>query len=230
MQPFNRINPILTQVSFPVFAKIKNDDAQLRRAYRKGVRLLVAVNSPLLFGLIAVAPILMPALLGPGWDDSVAVVRILSIVVLLRSANNINVGLILAKEKYRWPMYLNLVLLVLVPSTIFVAAGLSHSLVVVSWAIVVVQGCVSVGVYVMFVRRLLGGLGLAYLGDVGRPIIAGALMAGVLVWLQAEVDELQGWPGLLVLVPLGGVVYGAVSLVIQRQHMRELFAVARGYA
>ena len=221
MQPFSRINPILTQISFPVFAKIRNDDARLLRGYRKGVRLLMAINAPLLIGLIAVAPLLIPTLLGPGWEQSVYVTQILSIFVLLRSAGNINIGLILAKEKFSWPMYWNLLLVLLIPSTIYIAAELSQSLIVVCWTVVGVQLFLFVMAYVLFARRLLGGFAVAYVSDFGRPVLTAAVMGAAVVWLQGVIAFQSQWLALVVLIPVGALLYVVLSVMIQRQHSVE---------
>lgn len=227
MQPFSRINPILTQVSFPVFAKIKNDDSKLLRGYRKGLRMLMVINAPLLIGLIAIAPLLIPALLGPGWEESVLILQILCVFVLLRSANNINIGLILAKEKYRWPLYWNLFLVLIIPATIFVAAQLSRSLVVVSWAVVGVQVFLSLMAYVLFARRLLGGFALGYLSDFGRPVISAALMAFGVLWLQSAFTLSSHWLSLAVIVPAGALLYITLSFILQRMHVNELVWIAK---
>lgn len=227
MQPFTRINPVLTQVSFPVFAKVKDDDAKLLRGYRRGVRVLTAINAPLLIGLIAVAPILIPAFLGPGWEESIPVLQILCVFVLLRSVSNINIGLILAKGKYRWPLYWNLFLLMIIPVTVFVAARISQSLIVVSWAVVGVQIFLFLMAYVLFARRLLGGFAFGYLNDFGRPVVTAGLMAVSVTWLQLELALQSNWQGLVIMVPAGAVLYVALSFVLQRQHAAELITLAK---
>lgn len=228
MQPFNRINPILTQVSFPVFSKIKDDNDKLLRVYRKGLRLLMVINAPLLIGMIAVAPLLIPALLGQGWEKSIYVVQILSISVLFRSANNINIGLILAKEKYRWPLFWNLALLAIIPSTVIVAAKLSQSLYVVSWTIVVVQVVLSIMGYLLFARRLLGDFTRAYISDFGRPILTAVLMGIGVMWLRIEVDLTSHWHALILAIFTGIVLYIGLSFVAQRKHIREFIILAKG--
>ena len=227
MQPFSRINPVLTQVSFPVFAKIKHDDEKLLFGYRKGLRLLMVINAPLLLGLIAVSPLIIPAFLGPGWESSIPVLQILPLFVLLRSASNINIGLVLAKEKYRWPLYWNLVLVIIIPATIFVAVTMSHSLIVVSWAVVGIQVFLSVMAYMLFARRLLGGFAWGYLSDFGRPVLSASLMAAGVLWVQSQFDFITPWIGLAAMIVLGAILYLLVSIILQRQHTMELIALAR---
>lgn len=227
MQPFTRINPILTKVSFPVFAKIKHDDARLLRGYRKGLRILMVINAPLLIGLIASAPLFIPALLGPGWERSIPILQILCIFVVFRSASNINIGLILAKEKYRWPLYWNLLLVLLFPATIFVVAYVSQSLLVVSLSLLGVQVFLSLMAYLLFAKRILGGFALGYLSDFGRPVLTSALMGVAVFWLQSQLSFASPWLGLALILPAGAVLYICFSFFLQRQHIEELIAVLR---
>ena len=230
MQPFQRINPILTQVSFPIFAKVKNDNGKLLKGYRKGLRLLVCVNAPLLLGLAVIAPLLVPALLGPRWQPVIPVVQVLTVVALFRSASNINIGLILAKEKYKWPFYWGLVLLCIVPLTIIVVSKFTGSLVVVSATLAGIHACLFVLGYLLFPRRLLGRFDWSFLSDVGRPVLAACLMMLAVMLAIEEVTWGSLWTRMFMMVALGGTVYAAASLLIQRQHTSEVieFLRARG--
>lgn len=227
MQPFQRINPILTQVSFPIFAKVKDDNLKLLKGYRKGLRLLVSVNAPLLLGLAVVAPLVVPALLGPGWGPVIPVVQVLSVAVLFRSAASINIGLILAKGKFRWPFYWNLALLAIVPMTIVFVSRFTGSVVMVSWALAVVNFFIFVVGYLLFPRRLLGRFDLSFLSDVGRPVLTACLMLPV---ITAVIDRLaigSQWGQIVLLAALGGLIYTGASLLIQRQHTGEILEFLR---
>lgn len=227
MQPFLRINPILTQVSFPIFAKVKDDNEKLLKGYRKGLRLLMSVNAPLLLGLAVVAPLIVPALLGPRWEPVVPVVQVLSVVGLIRSANNINIGLVLAKEKYRWPFYWGLVLLAVVPITVVLVSMFTHSLLTVSLTLAGINLCLFVLGYMLFPRRLLGNFDLPFLSDVGRPVLAAALMLPAVTYAIHEVSIGSLWMRLIMMVALGGAIYAAASLLIQRQHAGEILEFLR---
>lgn len=227
MQPFQRINPILTQVSFPIFAKVKNDNDKLLKGYRKGLRLLMSVNAPLLLGLAVVAPLVVPALLGPRWQPVIPVVQVLAIVGLIRSANNINIGLILAKEKYRWPFYWGLVVLAVVPATVVSVSMFTSSLLMVSLTLAAVHLCLFVLGYLLFPRRLLGNFDLLFLSDVGRPVLAACLMLPAIIYAIDAVAIGSLWTRTMMMVALGGVIYAVASLVIQRQHTGEVLEFLR---
>lgn len=227
MQPFQRINPILTQVSFPIFAKVKDDNCKLLKGYRKGLRLLVSVNAPLLLGLAVIAPLVVPALLGRGWAPVIPIVQVLAVAVLFRSAASINIGLVLAKEKYRWPFYWNLGLLAIVPLTIMLVSAFTKSVVMVSLALAAINLFMLVGGYLLFPRRLLGRFDLSFISDVGRPMLAACLMLPVITVVIDRWAIGSQWVQIGLVAALGGVIYAAASLLIQRQHTGEILEFLR---
>lgn len=225
MQPLLKINPVLTQISFPVFSKIKNNNLTLLRGYRKGLRILMFINSPLLLGLLAVAPLLIPLFLGPGWEDAVLILQILCIYGLMRSASNINTGLILAKEKYSWPTYWNLLLVFVIPVSIYIAIVVSESLVVVTYTVVFVEFLLLSISYFIFVRRLLGNFGYKLIDDIGRPIFISFLMAIFVISLNKFVNIESSITELFILILSGAVIYIFLSYLFQRRNLMELWDI-----
>ena len=65
--PAIKINPILTRVAFPVFAKVQLDNERLKRGYLTLVWLLATTNGPILVGGAAVAGSLIPLVFGEQW-------------------------------------------------------------------------------------------------------------------------------------------------------------------
>jgi hypothetical protein len=60
IQPMNRVNPTLTKVAFPLFARMQNEEERLRRGYLTLIRILATINAPILLGFAANAPVLIP--------------------------------------------------------------------------------------------------------------------------------------------------------------------------
>src|SRR5712664_863135 len=73
IMPVTRINPILTRIAFPLFAKVQLENARLKRGYLMLVWLLTATNGPILVGGAAVADTLVPLAFGPQWVPMVPV-------------------------------------------------------------------------------------------------------------------------------------------------------------
>ena len=99
IMPVTRINPILTRISFPLFAKVQLENERLKRGYMLLVWLLTATNGPILLGGAAVAGTLVRFAFGPQWVPMVPILQILAIVGLSRSIVNPNGSLVLAKGR-----------------------------------------------------------------------------------------------------------------------------------
>ena len=225
MQPFLKINPILTQMSFPLFSIIKNDKEKLLSGYRKGLRILMFINSPVLLGMFAVAPLFVPIFLGPGWEDVVLIFQILCLYGLARSAGNINTGLVLSQEKYTWPTYWNLFLLFVIPITILASVQIYESLVFVTYAVMLVQIIILIASYFLFPRRLLGKFGIQFIDDVGRPIIISSIMSFLVILLDKNISFNSQLLELMFLVLFGVVIYVSMSYVCQRRNLKDLVEI-----
>lgn len=69
------IGTIVHKVSFSAYARLQDDRNALLAAYRKTMRLMSAINAPAMLGLAAVAPTLVPAVLGSQWTDATPLVQ-----------------------------------------------------------------------------------------------------------------------------------------------------------
>ena len=88
LQPVTSINPVLTQVAFPVLARVRSNKERLKWGYFRMLNLLTSINAPMLLGIAAVAPLLIPVALGDQWIPVVPLIQILSLFSLIRSTGN----------------------------------------------------------------------------------------------------------------------------------------------
>jgi len=139
MQPIQRINPILTQVAFPVFSMIQEDNEKLKKAFLKMIRLLMSINAPLLIGISAIAPLVVPLLLGEQWIPSVPIVQVLAFYALIRSLGNAGGSLIMAKGMASWTLYWNLFLMLIIPASVYFALIIKNSILTVCLVLVGMQ-------------------------------------------------------------------------------------------
>ena len=225
LQPMSKINPILVRVSFPIFSVAKNDTQKLVKGYRKGIRILSAINAPLLFGMAAVSPVLIPLLLGDGWEKSIILVQILSIYVLLKSIGNVNIGLILAKEKYKWPFYWNLALLAIIPPTLFLVANLTQSIISVSIALVIFQFFLFVMNYVLFIRVLLGRMLKHIISDLIGSLFSAGIMGICVHYYINNITMENQWLHTISGVILGIIIYLFSSYFLQNKIFKEVYKV-----
>jgi O-antigen/teichoic acid export membrane protein len=88
--PLSKINGMLSPILLPYFARLREHSGALRRSYLRLSSGILTVVAPALLGGAAVAPVMIPILLGDKWGDLVIPFQILSVVGVMRaiSANS----------------------------------------------------------------------------------------------------------------------------------------------
>lgn len=141
------------------------------------VRLVASIDAPLLLGLVAVAPWMVPSVLGTKWWEIIVLIQILCLVSLLRSIVNPIGSLQLAKGRadlgFWWKaslMHLR-VPFVLVGSWLGHATGIGPSVCTLrSWLLRPLLGpCAG-----EYVSSVMGPISIA--GDMGAAVLALAVL------------------------------------------------------
>lgn len=224
VQPMSRLNPVLTRVAFPLFSKIQNDDAAIRRGYTSIIRLVAFTALPLLAGMAVVAPSFFRVYLGDGWAESVLLAQLLVPVALLQSLGNPLGSAFLAKGRPDYGFGINAGRLVL-NGILFRIAVLSGPA-----AVAVAYGVSSVVMFVtghVLVRRLLP-IRLSDLMRAIAPTLCAACLMGLIVAAaQAGIRayDVSATARLIGLVALGGLLYAALTAWLNR----DLLASIRGW-
>lgn len=205
--PLNKLNPILTRVAFPVFAKRQHDARALLRGFYELTEMVAFVSFPLLVGLAVTAPVAINVFFGPGWSESATVVRGLLIMSMLWTIGNPIGSLLLAKGRADVGFWWNLfrVVVVFVGLLFFVRYGIvwvavGHSLI-----------SLFLWPFSFWVDRRAVGLDWRdYLPSLRRPVLSclamAATTAATLIALRPAIDV-----RLLLLAVL--VVVGAATYV-----------------
>jgi O-antigen/teichoic acid export membrane protein len=221
IQPISRINPVLTKVAFPVFAKMQSDNESLKKGYCTVLRMLSFVNFPLLVGLAAVAPIFVPLVFGNQWLPAVSLLQILSFVALLRSTGNPVGALQLAKGRadlgFKWNAML---MLTQIPCVI---AGVHFGGIVgVALALLILQ-IIYFGLnYIILIRSLIGPCFKEYSTSMTLALV----LSGIMVVPVLLIPLFAGaHPTVLVLtmqIASGGLLYFALNWFYRREELIAL--------
>jgi lipopolysaccharide exporter len=196
----SQINPVVTRVAFPLFAKVQEDAARLRRGYLMMVRMLTTLNAPLLIGLAVISPTAVPLVFGAQWTDAVVLLQLLSLAALLRSHANPIGSLLLAKGRadkgFRW----NVLLIFVTGPAIFAGACVGEGIGA-AIALIAVQCFLQWFGYVYLVRPLIGRCGFDYALTLFKPTGMALGMAGVVFsigwvpignWLRLSLQMVTG--------------------------------------
>ena len=222
IQPISRINPVLTRVAFPVFAKLQMDREALKSGYLKMLRLLATTNFAALFGIAAVAPNLVPVVFGERWLPVVPLIQILSLVALIRAVINPVGSLLLSKGRADLGFKWNLALLF--SQGLGVVVGSSFGLRGVASALLFLHVAYFFLSYKFLVAPLLGPCWGPYVKTMAPAFCISCTM-GLAVWGsllclgQANLD-----PRLLLALGVGGGVayFIVVSLATRRTEFTEM--------
>ncbi len=220
--PINRINPIVTRVAFPVFAKIQNDQERLRDLYMRVIHLLSIVNAPALVFMAVLAPRFVPLLLGDKWIPSVQLIQLFSLVAFSRSIGSPLGSLLQAKGRPDLGLYQNIALMLLnLPITYIgiVKAGAPGAIL----GLLLVQLIINVPSYFLIFRRLIGSCGWRFTRSWSFPLLAASL-SGVVVAVMDQflLQGLSSWVILCLDCLAGLVLYGGITYWMEPDILEQI--------
>ncbi|MEX2395798.1 MAG: oligosaccharide flippase family protein, partial [Balneolales bacterium] len=106
--PLKRINPILTRVAFPVFSQKQQNSPALRTGYVELSKLLGVLVFPFMACMGVLAPLFVPIVFGPGWEQAIPLIQILALTGLIKAMGNPSGSIILALGRADLSFYWNL--------------------------------------------------------------------------------------------------------------------------
>ena len=209
--PAQALGMLLDKVLFPTMARVQEDPARLRLAYRRGTALVALLVLPLSAVTIVLAPEMVRVLLGPGWPGVVAPLRILTLGMYFRVGYMVGQSVSNAAGAVgaaAWRNVLNAVLVV-------VGAFIGRQ-----WGL----GGVAMGVLVAMIvnfavvfhlGRRITGLRLSEFVLVHMPALGLAAAGGLVAWGTAHLMRSTNAGAGAVLLAAGTIV-GALVLLLLR--------------
>lgn len=225
--PLTKLNPVLTKVAFPVFARKQDDPPAQRRGFGELIELVAFVTFPLLIGLGVTAPVAVPAIFGAAWQPAAVLVQIMVVMGLLKCLSNPLGSILLAKGRADVGFWLNVASTAVTVVALWLVVDYGTS--AVAW------GHTLVNIAFFFVElwliwRILSMGWRAYLGCLARPALTTAVMGlavGGLSLLLARTG-LGDVPQVVVLVAAGVLAYMAAWRVASPTYLRRYWGLLRG--
>jgi len=227
--PVARINPVITRVAFPVFAKVQDDCDRLRRGYMKVLSVLSMTNFPLLVGLAVLAPVFVPVVFGGQWLPSVVLLQILCFVGLVRTQMNPIGSLLLARGRADLGFHWN--------------AALLASQVIGVWAGARMGGVVGVAIsllalhslylglsYVFLIKPVLGPCARDFLGSSWPAFWMSVVMGAFVLCLERAIRSLAvaSGPALSIGIVFGSMIYLFLARIFRCDDLQEIWGLAFG--
>jgi lipopolysaccharide exporter len=206
--PIYRLNPIIMQVSYPIMAKIKDNEG-LKRAYLKIVDFITFCNFPLLAGLFITASSTVILIYGPEYQGSIPLVRVILFVSFLACITAPVSSVALSKDKPNVMFFLNLFsLAVKIPILYFSSKYFGLMGIVYAYVL-----CSAIEAIVIFriVKSLVGSFFVTFVENIIKPIAFCLVMVFSLGAYQYLIGN-QGIMNLAIQVVIGGLIYVALTL------------------
>jgi len=225
--PVSKLNPVLTKVAFPLFARRQDDPDAMRRGFGELIEVVAFLAFPLLIGLGVTASLAVPVIFGPSWQEAVVLVQIMVAMGVLKCLSNPLGSVLLAKGRADVGFWLNVASTTVTVGILW--AVVSHGTGAVAWGHTVVNLSFFF-VELWLIGRIVGMGWLEYLRRLARPAVTAASMGLVVLGLQVTLRPTglgQAFE-LGVLVTAGAVAYLVAWRVVSRGYVRSYWAMVRG--
>lgn len=221
MQPIQKLNPMITKVSFPVFSKIQKDKERLQKGYLFIIKVIMTINAPMFGGFIVLAPFLIPVLLGAEWSSIVLIVQVLCFYALFRALGNPSGSLFIAVGKVRWSFYWQIALLFVIPVVVYFSS-LTNEIYVVAIAMGGLRFILFFINYFARIRLIIGDCLEGLMKAIFVPIFHSAVMMMVLQMSITYIAFIGETSTIILTVLTGILVYGLLLFTFQRSLIKEV--------
>lgn len=223
--PVDKISSVVKPIGFAAFSSVQADREVALSYLSKAMRLLSFFSFPAFFGISAVAPEVVPLVLGKNWVAAVLPVTILSIGMALRPTGMIIPSFLMGIGEVRASLNNTILGLFLFSGAFIIGshwgiagfclggaiAYLIQFLVIVRSTSIIVK-CSPFKLLVPIERPLLCAIVMFFVVSVSRGLLAG---------------QFSGIALLAALISIGVLTYGAMALAFCRDILRETLSLVR---
>lgn len=100
--PLTEVGDVFFRVTFPVFTKISGESERLKRAFLKNTIVNALLMIPFGIMIFIFAELIVKYLFGPGWEGAVPVVKLLSVLGIVRGIAGSTNSLLVARERQKY--------------------------------------------------------------------------------------------------------------------------------
>lgn len=223
--PIQNISSALSRVSFPVLSEIQDDDVRLKRAYKKILRKIFLIVTPIMVGGIVLADPLFSLVLTDKWLPAVPYFQWLCISGLFYPANAYNLNIL--KVKGRSDLFLGLGLIKKAIAIIGIVIFVQFSVL----ALVIFRAFFSVfgyGINSWFSGKFIDYNIIEQFVDIWKILLSGTIMGGGL-WLLVRFVTIGDFGIIAVGVLTGIVIYSILIYLVERKLLQQSISLAANF-
>ncbi len=223
--PATAITHVISQVSFPAYAKLQDDIPRLREAYKKVLRFTCILSIPLAGGLFVLAPEFVRIVYGEKWLPMVPAMQVLCLFGIIRSIvattgplfQSVGKPHILTKVSFAQMIILAIIIYPL--TSRFNVVGTSTATLV---ALMAVQWWA-----IIQVSKIIEGSVTSILKELSLPFIGSLVMVGAIFIVKMYLQPIFSFGWLLCLILFGGIIYAAVINLFKKETFSEIYQVVK---
>jgi PST family polysaccharide transporter len=222
--PVDKVSAVVGRVTLPIFARVQDDYAAVRRYLRALIEGLALITFPLSFGLALVADDFVLLALGEPWRPAIVPLRLLALYAGFRSVTTLFPQVLVAIGRARWGMILSLLLAIVMPAAFLIGARWGTGGVATAW--IIAYPLVVVPLLIVYTLRCIGETVRGYLGALWPATQATALMAASV--LVADRFTPASWGHAVALAchtAIGATVYGLTVWIAHADRIRRFRAL-----
>lgn len=224
--PVDKTSGILSRVTLPVFARVQQDAAALRRYVRGLSEGLALVTFPLSLGLALVGNEFVEVALGSHWAAAALPLQLLSLYAGVRSLLTIFPQVLIAIGRVRWNMLLSLLLTIVMPAAFWIGTRWGIGGVAMAW--VIAYPLIAIPLLMIYTLRAIKLPLAEYLRSLWPATSAALIMAAVVILVDLAVPQrLGGTVSLLAQAAAGAATYVGVVYFRHSGRIRQMVDLVR---
>lgn len=219
--PGGFLSGVFGRVVFPMFSAATGDPATLRRGKQFGVRAMMLINVPMMFGLSALAAPFVRTVFGERWLPAAPILQVLCLAALMTPLHMINIHALLAHGQSRLLFRIEIAKKVI--GVALMLAGSYFGLLGIAWS-QVVYSVASFVLVTHFTAPLVDYSAMRQLRDAAPALAIGLVMAVLVVAL----DRVWDAPAPLKLVALtaaGATFFGLAAWTLRIAAVRDVLTL-----
>ncbi|MEI6555338.1 MAG: lipopolysaccharide biosynthesis protein [Paludibacter sp.] len=219
--PVSSLSGVVTQVTFPVFAKLQNDLVKMKSAVQKSLKSLVYVNFPLMVLLIIIARPLFIILFTEKWNDAIPYFQILCLSGMLLTMHVTNLNILKATGRSDIFFKLEIVKKVIGISALFI--GIQFGIMGMLYAMVVTS-YFCLGLNAFFSGRVIKYGIMEQFKDVIFTFIL-SIVVGLISYFMISYFEFSYLISMLLMITVYVILYLGISKIMKIEALEMYLSI-----